>query len=99
VVIVTNESDIFELKNEIVPGEGNDAPTLLLEAGKWKTERGNISGISVSVFGDVSPLISPTEARKLAKWLQRAADELEGAENHKPRAGTKPSHYEQDDET
>lgn len=97
-VIVTNEVDIFELKNEVAAGEGNEAPTLLLESGKWKTARGNISGISVSVFGDVSPLISPTEARKLAKWLQRAADALEGADSYKPRAGTKPSHYELDEE-
>lgn len=97
-VIVTNELDIFELRNDIPVPEGEEQPTLLLESGTWNTRQGTISGISVSTFGDVAPLVSPTEARKLAKWLQRAADELEGDDDRKPRPGSKRSHYELDEE-
>lgn len=96
-VIVTNEVDIFELRNDVPVPEGEERPTLLLESGTWNTKQGTISGISVSTFGDVSPLVSPTEARKLAKWLQRAAEELEG-DARKPRPGSKRSHYDLDEE-
>jgi hypothetical protein len=98
VPIVTNEIDIFELRNDVLVAEGEDQPTFLAEAGTWNTKTGRVTGISVSTFGDVAPIVSPTEARKLAKWLVRAAEDLDGAGDRKARPGSKPSHYEQDDE-
>lgn len=96
--IVTNEIDIFELQNDVPVAKGEDQPTFLAEAGTWKTKTGQITGISVTTYGEVAPLVSPTEARKLAKWLIRAAEDLEGADSRKSRPGSKPSHYDQDDE-
>ncbi len=96
--IVTNELDIFELRNDVPAANGQDQPTILLESGTWNTKTGDVTGICVSVFGDLAPIISPTEARKVAKWLVRAAEELEGANGRKARPGSKPSHYELDDD-
>jgi hypothetical protein len=98
VPIVTNEIDIFELRNDVPAAKGDEPPTLLVEMGIWTTKTGDVAGISMTTYGDVSPLVSPTEARKLAKWLTRAAEELEGASNRKARPGSKPSHYELDDD-
>ncbi len=95
--IVHNEPDIFELRNAVPVKDGEDPPTLLAEFGTWRTPQGLTSGVSVATYGEAAPLLSPTDARKLAKWLHRAADELEGS-NRRARPGAKPSHYEQDDE-
>ena len=97
-VIVTNEDDIFELRNDVPVAKGEDQPTVLVEAGTWKTDNGNTTGIAVTTYGDIAALVSPNEARKLAKWLMRAADKLEGDGRNKSRPGSKPSHYEQDDD-
>jgi hypothetical protein len=98
VPIVTNEIDIFELRNDVPTAKLEDLPTLFAETGIWSTKTGDVAGISMTTYGDVSTLVSPTEARKLAKWLTRAADALEGANSRKSRPGSKPSHYEPDDD-
>jgi hypothetical protein len=96
--IVHNELAVFELRNAVTVKNGEDPPTLMVESGTWREPQGLISGVSVSTYGDAAPILSPTEARKLAKWLNKAADELEGANNRKSKPGSKPSHYEQDEE-
>jgi hypothetical protein len=97
--IKISTGDMFELVNPILAQEGDEAPTLLLEAGVWKTNDGsNKSGISVSTFGELAPLIEPQDARRLAKWLLSAADELSGEKRLKNRKGPKRTHYEDDDD-
>lgn len=94
--IKTSTGDLFELVNPIQVREGEDPPTLLMEMGIWKTPDGtNKSGISVSTFGELSPLVEPQDARRLAKWLLAAADELCGEK--KPKRPKRPR-YEDDDE-
>jgi hypothetical protein len=98
VVIVTNEPDLFELRNDVPVAEGEDPPTVLVEAGTWKTHTGNATGIAITTYGDLAALLSPNEARKLAKWLMKTAERLEGESRSKSRPGSKPSHYDLDDE-
>lgn len=96
--IVHNERDIFEARNAVPVREGEDPPTLLAELGNWRTPQGLVSGVSVSTFGEVAPVLSAIEARKFAKWLHKAADDMEGGNNQRARPGAKRSHYEQDDD-
>lgn len=95
--IANNDPSVFEVRNDIPVNEGEDPPTLLAEVGTWRTPRGNVSGIAVTTYGEVATLLSPNEARKFSKWLLKAAEELEGG-NHKVRPGSKPSHYETDED-
>lgn len=97
--IVHNDRDSFEVRNMASDLKDADQPTLLAEVGDWRTTNGVVTGVSFSTFGDVSPILSPTEARKLAKWLQKVADDMEGAKTNRDRPGSKRSHYELDDET
>ena len=93
-----NTRDLFELVNPVKVSAGEDAPTLLLEAGIWNTADGNKSGISISTFGELAPLIEPQDARRLAKWLSAAADELSGEKRGKQRNGGKRPRYDDDDD-
>lgn len=71
--------------------------TVLVEVGTWKTETGNTSGVLVDIIGDMDALLSATDARKLGRWLLRAAEELDGkpAQERKGRAQRR---YEADDD-
>lgn len=98
--IINQTADSFELQN-IDPAKKNDdePPTLLAEMGTWRAPAGDQSGVSITVYGELSPLLSVSDARKLAKWLLRAADELEGDTNkHSDRRGQKKRREFEDDE-
>ena len=90
--VVVNRPDLIEFKNASPAG---DAPTLNIQAGDWEIDGHAESGIVFDVSGDQLPILAATDARKLAKWLNRAADELEGKKksNKKPRY-----HVQEDDE-
>jgi len=91
--------DVFELRNPANPPPGEDPPTLLLEAGIWTTADGKKSGISVSAFGELAPLLEPRDAKRLAKWLENAADILSGEKKkHNDRKGPKKRRDYEDDE-
>jgi hypothetical protein len=95
--IISQTPDLFELKNP--DGQDNDPPTLLVEVGAWKDEKGvQQSGVSVAVYGALAPLLSAGDARKFAKWLLKAADELEGAGKTPERKGQKKRRDFEDDE-
>lgn len=96
--IKTITPDFFEIVNPFVAAKGEDPPTLLLEVGIWKTDKGNKSGISVSAFGELAPLIEPQDARRLAKWLLAAADELSGEKKSKEKRGSKRAHWDDEDD-
>ena len=75
-----------------------DAPTLTVQAGDWDAGDHVESGIVFDTFGSQAPMLTAIDARKLAKWLTRAADTVEGVKHsdkkHKPRH----HHYEEDDD-
>lgn len=77
--IINQTADLFELQNINAAQKEADPPTLLAEMGTWRAQDGNQSGVSITVYGDMTPLLSVSDTRKFAKWLLRAADELEGA--------------------
>lgn len=82
---------------EFVNMSAADAPTLQVQAGEWELNDSNVStGVVFDVFGAQAPILSPDDARKLAKWLDRAAALLEGK---KPDKRHKNKHRpEEDDE-
>lgn len=90
--IVENRADLIQYVN----GTGKDSPILMIQSGDWDVGDHVESGIVFDTFGDQPPILTSADARKLAKWLTRAADNLDGVKNsekkHKPR-----HYYEQDD--
>lgn len=93
--IVANTSDTLEFVN-IVNGQKEGMPTLLLQAGHWDSGGFSEAGVVFDVSGDAAPLLSPHDIRKLAKWLFRAADVLDGI-NGSQKKDKKRHKYEADD--
>lgn len=96
--IKMNTDDVFELQNAGKYAKNEEPPTLLFEAGLWDTADGQKSGISVSAFGELAPLIEPRDAKRLAKWLEAAADMLSGERRKNgERKGQKKRRDDEDD--
>lgn len=94
-----NAADLFELRNNWQPDKnGEEKPTLSLEAGIWTTDVGDKSGVLISTFGALSPLIEPRDAVRLAKWLMAAAETLSGEKTQEKRSGQKKRRYDEEDE-
>lgn len=74
-----------------------DAPTLSIQAGDWDAGDHVESGIVFDTFGDQAPMLTALDARKLAKWLQRAADIVEGVKHSDKKHKTR-HHYEEEDD-
>lgn len=83
--VVVNKSNHIEFSNVNTAKPLSDSPTVSFQAGEWDAENYTEAGIVIDVFGAQLPLLSPTDARKLAKWLVRAADDLEGIKADKKR--------------
>lgn len=96
--IVVNKPDQIEFKNISTTSPAADAPTLTVQSGSWATAggRGEL-GIVFDAYGQEAPILTPVDARKLSKWLARAADELEGTHT-KPNKHKQHRHYELDDD-
>jgi hypothetical protein len=92
--VVINKPDHIEFRNVNADKLPDLAPTVKLQAGDWDADNYTETGIVIDVYGSQLPLLSPADARKLAKWLNRAADELDG---HKPDKKRK-NRYHSDDE-
>lgn len=92
-----NTPDLFEVVNEYPSEQSDDTPTLLIEFGTWKTENGNQTGISFEVFGARAPILGPSEARRLSKWLLHAAERMDGSRADM-RRGQKKRRHDEDDE-
>jgi hypothetical protein len=95
--VVVNSLNHIEFRNVNAAKAQNDSPTVSFQAGEWAAENHVEAGIVVDVYGPEAPILTSADARKLAKWLNRAADELEGTHKknnkHKQRR-----HYESDDD-
>jgi hypothetical protein len=83
--VVINQPNHIEFKNVNAAKSPDDSPTVSFQAGEWDAENYTEAGIVIDVFGSQLPLLSPVDARKLAKWLVRAADDLEGVKHDKKR--------------
>ncbi len=95
--VVVNRPDLIEFKNLVPNVTAADTPTFTAQAGVWQANTGNTAGIVVDVSGNEAPLLTAADARKLAKWLTKAADELEGVRSEKKK--NKPHrHWENDDD-
>lgn len=76
-----------------------ERPTLSVQAGDWEVNDHTESGIVFDTYGEQAPILTPADARKLAKWLNRAADLLDGVKHHNNDKKNKTRHhYEADDE-
>jgi len=93
--LTVNNPQTIEFVNLL--GADAENPTLNVQAGEWSANSSSMSGIVFDVFGEQAPLLTSSDARKLAKWLTRAADSLEGVKNsgkkNKPRR-----HYNEADD-
>lgn len=92
--IALNSADTIQFVN-ISVRDKQSAPTMIMQAGDWQNDSGVETGITVDVTGDEVPILTADNARKLAKWLQRAADNLDGV-----KSAPKKRHkftYEEDD--
>lgn len=95
--VVVNRSDLIEFRN-IVPGSpASSSPTLVAQAGTWQAGTNDETGIVFDVGGAEAPLLTPVDARKLARWLTKAADELEGLSHDKKKHKSK-RHWGEDDD-
>lgn len=94
--IAVNTSDNIQFVNA-ENGQAKDAPTLNVQAGDWQIGQHVEAGILVDVTGIDAPLLTANDARKLAKWLTRAADQLDGVKNSEKKRKPR-QHYELDDD-
>lgn len=96
--VVVNSADTIQFVN-IGSSAGSNGPTLLLQSGDWQDGDHVESGIVVDVAGDQAPILTADNARKLARWLQRAADTIEGVKStNKKRHRSSYSEDEEDDD-
>lgn len=95
-IIVVNTSDTIEFHTNIPGAPTNPVPYVLFQLGTWELPARNESGVIIDTDGDQGfpPVLSATDARKLAKWLTKAADDLEGVSSKK----NKKKHHFDDDE-
>jgi hypothetical protein len=93
--IVVNELECIEFKN-LGAAKPEKAPTLSAQMGEWSNDGHNESGVMFDVYGTEMPFLTPTDIRKLARWLVRAADELEGVSKKNNRQ--KPRRWQEDSE-
>lgn len=94
--IAVNDQTNIQFVN-LVNGQAKDAPTLIIQAGDWENGNALEAGVVFDVFGEQAPILTASDARKLAKWLARAADILDGPKNTDKKRKPK-SHYESDDD-
>lgn len=96
--VVVNKADLIEFRNITPTGPTSASPTLVVQAGTWQAENNtDETGIVFDVGGNNAPLLTPQDARKLAKWLNKAADDLEGTSADKKKNKHK-RHWGEDDE-
>lgn len=96
--ISVNNSAMIEFKNLLEGLKTEDVPTLTIQVGDWNNGKYVESGVAFDVVGDQLPLLSANDARKLAKWLMRAADELEGKKNRDNKKAARRHEHEEDDD-
>lgn len=92
--VVVNSADTIQFVNVSGKDIKND-PTLIIQAGDWETGDSVETGITFDVFGAQPPILTTANVRKLAQWLTKTADLLDGVKPAKKKH-SKPR-YEEDD--
>lgn len=94
--ITTNTTETIEFRDARAPLT-KDSSFVAAQLGEWEfDDNRSESGIVIDSVGADIVVLSANNARKLAKWLNRAADQLDelaGTKTPKKR-----QHYEQDDD-
>lgn len=92
-----NTPDAIEFKNLIANVSPKDAPLVSAQVGDWEIGSKVETGIVIDAYGtDTHPaILTANDARKLAKWLNRAADLIDAPTQAKKK---KRQHYEEDDD-
>lgn len=93
--VLINTPEEIGFCNSAVNVKKEEIPTLKAIASDWDTGDGVESGIVFEIYGAQFPILTANDARKLSKWLARAADTLE---NVKPQKKKSLPHYEPEDE-
>jgi hypothetical protein len=94
--VVVNANDVIQFIN-IGSKPSKTDPTLLVQAGDWETGNKLESGVAFDVSGDQIPILTAANARKLAQWLNKAADWLDGVKPAKKKHNK--NRYEDEDDT
>ena len=92
--IIVNSADTIQFVNASGGDIKND-PTLIIQAGDWDVGNSVETGVTFDVFGAQTPILTPANVRKLAQWLSKTADILDGVKPAKKKH-PKPR-YEEDD--
>lgn len=91
-----NTPDTIQFVNLGPTGKKTETdPTVIFQAGEWNADGKTETGVAVDVSGDQLPLLTAANARKLARWLERAADDLDGTKHHNKKRGK--HQYDEDD--
>jgi len=93
--VIVNLPDVIKLSNRTTGLDEKTAPTVVMQLGDWDAGDHVEYGILIDVYGNEAPILTAADARKLSKWLVRAADELDGSK--KPNKNKKRSRSEDDD--
>ncbi len=96
--ITINTAEEIEFR-DARPGVAADASFIVVQLGEWEFANKKVeTGVIVDTNGlDAPPVVlSANNARKLAKWLMRAADQLDSEGSAKQPK--KRHYYEQDDD-
>lgn len=95
--VLTNTPDEIVFCNTGGDKKKEDIPTLKIIAGDWEIGASFEAGIVFEIYGPQFPMLTAADARKLSKWLARAADLLDDVKPQKKKGNNKP-HYESDDD-
>jgi hypothetical protein len=91
-----NTANEIEFKNLTANTAPTTAPTVLAQVGEWEVGNHVDAGVVIDTYGEYPPMLTASDARKLAKWLVRAADSIDTAQNQPKKK--KRQHYEEDDD-
>jgi hypothetical protein len=95
-----NTQEEIEFQNIRADLAAKAAPFVRAEVGEWEMGKHVEAGVVVDAAGTqlYAPILSANDARKLAKWLNRAADLLDGCAKSEKKNSKKRTHYEEDDD-
>ena len=96
--ITINTDAAIEFKALCQNTSADAFPFVIVQVGNWDIDGKQTTGIIVDCSGpdDAPAVLTGDNARKLAKWLTRAADTLDTSSGRSQKK--KRTHYEQDDE-
>lgn len=97
--IVQNGDESISFVNFQADKDVKNLPTLLVQAGEWDFCADDFAaGFNFSITGDLTPLLTANDARKLARWLQRVADTLDGVKKSAEHKKKRKRHYDDEDD-